>query len=99
MKEIKVDVDMREVFERTPFPATALKAKLLEAGMPVTRVTDTTIEVSKGSIYWEWLHDICKLHVMWQDFTLAGLAPDGGVSATHNQQPQVTEASPASPTT
>jgi len=76
MKKIEAVVDMRKLWNLGPFVASDLKAKLVEAGMPITTVTNNAINVSRGMIYWEWREHMDELYVLWQDCTLAELAAD-----------------------
>lgn len=64
MRTINVTFTQYEL-GRMLFAKSAIKAKLLRAGVPVTEVTETSIEVSHGKVRWEYVSNARMLHVCW----------------------------------
>lgn len=75
MHQIQVVIDLRKLWASKPFIQSAIKAALVEKGVPVTEVTTEAITVSHGHVFWEWHQGCGELHVCWQDFSTTAASP------------------------
>ena len=79
MPQIQVSIDMRKLWGDKLLIPSAIKAALIEKGVPVTEVTSEAITVSRGHVFWEWHQGCGELHVCWQDFSTTAASPTSPV--------------------